>query len=254
MCGSLRFRSSSSHDTIPLCPNSPPGKRPRLEDAARPPASPDDEEQDDSIPFTKGWDNEQPGATNYSYLAALRTGQLRQTSDQFVTPASGSVLVPESSAIRPELWQVQSSISASSLRDAGTTSHWTRLDQTLDVKSFFDPSPGAPLAALSNFFLQPFSFVVPAQIKSLCIGAADTEWPSGPLRVKSAEQAIMLCKALLLGSQADVEAVCAAPSPQAAKRAGRQVKWPGAAQRLWNSAVCGVALAVLHQKFADPAL
>ena len=64
----------------------------------------------------------------------------------------------------------------------------------------------------------------------------------------------MLCKALLLGSQADVEAVCAASSPQAAKRAGRQVEWPEAAQRLWNSAVCGIALAVLHQKFADPAL
>ena len=71
--------------------------------------------------------------------------------------------------------------------------------------------------------------------------------------MKSAEQAIMLCKALLLGSKADVEAVCAASSPQAVKRAGRSIVWPADAPRLWNSAVCGIALAVLHQKFADPA-
>ena len=82
-------------------------------------------------------------------LSALRTGLLHQPSDQFVSPAVSSVLVPEPTATRPELWQVQTTVTVTSLHASG---YWSLLDSTLDVAHFYDPSPAAPLAELPNFF------------------------------------------------------------------------------------------------------
>mmetsp|Transcript_56273 Transcript_56273/g.129202 ORF Transcript_56273/g.129202 Transcript_56273/m.129202 type:complete len:308 (-) Transcript_56273:249-1172(-) len=101
--------------------------------------------------------------------------------------------------------------------------------------------------SFSNFFEHaPFTFTVPG-----ACGAADLIASGRPASVPVAfsEKAIMLCKASVMRDYASYDQILRASTPRKAKALGRAVSpWD---QRLWDSAVCELALAVVYQKFAS---
>jgi ribA/ribD-fused uncharacterized protein len=102
-----------------------------------------------------------------------------------------------------------------------------------------------------------FVFVLPLEL--LEIAGISPEDPSYELFQKQvfcdfSEKAIMLCKAAVMGNDRSYALIAAAETPQEeAKKLGRKVAAPWDPER-WSLVVCGVAVAILHQKFMMPEL
>lgn len=108
----------------------------------------------------------------------------------------------------------------------------------------------------SNFYDEKghsFDFVLPQQLLEIAGMAEGQRKLFAPVvRCHFSEKAIMLCKAAVMGDLESYNYIVAASTPGHTKRLGRQVK-PFDNDR-WHAVVCGVAVAVLRQKFAIPDL
>merc|ERR1712232_494530 len=120
--------------------------------------------------------------------------------------------------------------------------------KSLDIKAlggaipFYDYNPGADHAYLNNWFHhEPFFFEVP----SLML-------PDGflsPVPCKTAEKAIMLCKAAVMSDRESYDAMVATDDPAELQTLGRNVKPYD--RELWRAVVCSVAFEAVHQKFSN---
>ncbi len=110
------------------------------------------------------------------------------------------------------------------------------------VIPFYSHKPHAYLKEFSNFHKCDYLFNVPN-----CCWRED--YPGGfrSVPVCCSEQAIMICKALLMGDLESVNKIIASKSPTAIKKLGRQVTpWN---QQKWNDNVCEIAYEAVVQKF-----
>jgi len=123
-----------------------------------------------------------------------------------------------------------------------------------DIIAFYQDRKGAPWREFSNFYRQKghgFDFVLPLQLLEIA-GVSDTESFAPVVHCDYSEKAIMLCEAAVMGNAVYYKKIASADSPAECKSLGREITpWH---QERWNSVVCGVAVAVLRQKFAVPAL
>ena len=114
----------------------------------------------------------------------------------------------------------------------------------LPAISFYDHKQGH-YRSFSNFYEhRPFDFTVPEECGGAALVAAGR---STVVPVTFTEKAIMLCKAAVMGDYAIFDEIARARDPKKAKALGRLVHpWD---QKIWDAAVCTVAVAVVEQKF-----
>mmetsp|Transcript_40577 Transcript_40577/g.69235 ORF Transcript_40577/g.69235 Transcript_40577/m.69235 type:complete len:306 (-) Transcript_40577:1135-2052(-) len=129
---------------------------------------------------------------------------------------------------------------------------WREQHERVRVIAFYQDRKGNPWREFSNFYRQNgcnFDFLLPLELLEIAgIGANRRELFPPTVNCDFSEKAMMLCKAAVMGDDVRYAAIANADTPMDAKQLGRRVS-PWYPQR-WNRVVCGVALAVLRQKFA----
>ena len=152
-----------------------------------------------------------------------------------------------------------SSVISSSIIVTGVTisslwERWKTMKEPKDILAFYSDSKGEPWRVFSNFYNSQghgFDFTVPNELFALSNVDEETKLLFIPAVVHCdfSEKAIMLCKAAVMGDAQSYVKIVAAETPQEAKRLGQQVTPFDDAR--WRTVVCGVAVEVLYQKFAQ---
>jgi ribA/ribD-fused uncharacterized protein len=151
----------------------------------------------------------------------------------------------------PAHWKVDLGMTPKSL-----LAYWHTQRERVQVLAFYQDHKGNPWREFSNFYQKSghsFDFVLPLELLDIA-GITRTDdsrrsvFPS-VVHCDFSEKAIMLCKAAVMGDADSYAKIAVADTPLEAKRLGRQVTpWDDAR---WHRVVCGIAVAVLRQKFGS---
>jgi hypothetical protein len=124
------------------------------------------------------------------------------------------------------------------------------------IIAFYQDRKGNQWREFSNFYQRKghsFDFVLLLELLEIA-GVSDKEkrFFEPVVHCDFSEKAIMLCKAAVMGNATYYAKIAASETPKKAKILGRQIS-PWDHER-WQRVVCGVAVAILRQKFAVPDL
>ena len=151
----------------------------------------------------------------------------------------------------PAEWKVEIGVTPQTLLE-----QWHTQRERRDIIAFYHEGKGNPWREFSNFYQRgghSFDFVLPQELFE--IGAVEERKRilfAPVTHCDFSEKAIMLCKAAVMGDSTSYDKIAGAETPQEAKRLGRRIApWD---EEKWTRVICGVAVAVLRQKFVVPEL